>query len=248
MQNLHSRSLPVTVGISFHEGEKWFARSIKSVLSQSVWPKELIIIDDGTNPGLDDFLDKYLSPSNGLNVCKIEVSPKLDISQKYNRIIQNANQAWVQIIDQDDYLYPNFYFSVEKYLEQCNSVIAGGVRSNIKLMSVIGVIISIIVKDGTRINRRWPILGSIATRSGLIYNTNICRYNLFPFPTKNGTDIMQLDNMRKSGELIYVPNALVHYEVHRNSFSRLKSRSQTPEGFLYYLDSQLRYILSRILR
>jgi glycosyltransferase involved in cell wall biosynthesis len=248
VQNLHLRSLPVTVGISFHEGEKWFARCIQSVLSQSIWPKELIIIDDGTNPGLDDFLDKYFTPSTGLDIFKIEVSPKLDISEKYNRIIENANQAWVQIIDQDDYLYPNFYFSVEKYLEKCNGVVAGGVRSNIKLMSVIGAVISIFVKDGTRIKRQWPILGSIATRSGLIYNTNICRYNLFPYPTKNGSDIIQLDDMRKSGDLIYVPSALVHYEVHGNSFSRLKSRSQTPEGFLYYLDSQLRYLLSRILR
>ena len=68
MQNLHSRSIPVTVGISFHNGETWFARSIESVLSQSLWPKELIIIDDGTNPGLGDFVDKYLTPSIGLNV------------------------------------------------------------------------------------------------------------------------------------------------------------------------------------
>jgi glycosyltransferase involved in cell wall biosynthesis len=248
VQNSELREVPISAGISFHNGEQWFRRSIESVLSQSLMPKELIILDDGTNPGLSDFLEKLSFPFYESSIIKVDVNPMLDISEKYNKIIELARQPWIQIIDQDDYLYPNFYRFIQSYLAGDPSVIASGVRSNIKLMSVLGRCVSFFVKDGKSLNKRWPILGSITTRSGLIYNSEICKSNLFSFPTLNGSDIIHLDNMRKRGELIFVPSALVHYEVHGNSFSRSKRRSVTPGGFLYVCDSQIRFLISRILR
>ncbi len=248
MDNVDFRTTSITVGISFHKGNKWFKKTLDSVLSQTLLPTEIIILDDGTTPELNEFLKTGAYSTMPVKIYEIKVDKNLDISQKYNQIIEMATQKWVQIIDQDDHLYENFYEAIEKHLDDYSSVIASGMRSNLKPISIIGKIVRILIKDGTQIKSHWPILGSVATRSGLIYNSQICKSVLFSYPTLNGTDVIHLDHMRKKGKLIFVPSALVHYEIHNDSFSKSKSRSLTPKGLIYSLDSQLRFLLSRLLR
>jgi len=248
MNDTVRKRTPISVAISFHNGEKWFEKTINSVVSQSVLPEELIIVDDGTNPGLSEYLEMLAEDRCPIPLRIHSVDNNLDISDKYNLMIKLARYEWIQIIDQDDFLYPDFYLKTSEFLKENTSVIAGSVRSNLRIISTMGKIAGYFVKDGYYITRKWPILGSFATRSGLIYNSQICKSTPFSCPTQNGTDIIHLDQIRAKGLLVYVPSAIVHYEIHENSYSKSKGRSITPKGALYYIDSYLRFLLSRLLR
>lgn len=248
MIDTERKRTPISVGISFHNGEKWFKKTINSVLSQSLLPEEIIILDDGTNPGLNEYLEVLGTIRCPIPLRVYSVDINLDISDKYNSMIQLARHGWIQIIDQDDFLYPDFYLMTSEFLKDDTSVIAGSLRSNLRIISALGKIVGYFVKDGSCIKRKWPILGSFATRSGLIYNSKICKSTPFSSPTQNGTDIIHLDQMRAKGRLVYVPSAIVHYEIHENSYSKSKSRSITPKGVIYKFDSYVRFFFSRLLR
>lgn len=93
----------VSVVICAYNGEKYLAKSIESVLSQTYRNFELVIVDDGSTDGTANLIRKYADQ----NACiRPFFRTNHGLPASRNFAFENAKGEWVAIIDQDDLCYP----------------------------------------------------------------------------------------------------------------------------------------------
>lgn len=93
----------VSVVICAYNGEKYLARAIESVLSQTYRKFELIIVDDGSTDGTAELIRNYAAD----NACiRPFFRTNHGLPASRNFAFENVMGEWVAIIDQDDVCYP----------------------------------------------------------------------------------------------------------------------------------------------
>lgn len=92
----------ISVIIPLYNKRTVIARTIESVLSQTYWDWELIIVDDGSTDGSDDVVQQYLGDKRIRYIRKFNGG----VSSARNRGIMEAKGEWVCYIDADDYFLP----------------------------------------------------------------------------------------------------------------------------------------------
>lgn len=93
---------PVSVVIAYFNGSAWIERSLKSALSQTHKPAEVIVVDDGSSEEESKFL-QFLAKQHDVIVIKQENSGQ---SVARNNGISKAKTEFVCLLDQDDYFLP----------------------------------------------------------------------------------------------------------------------------------------------
>jgi len=92
----------VTVVIPVYNGEMWISRAIDSVLSQTIAPAEILVIDDGSTDGTARAVERYepmvrcIRQQNG------------GASSARNRGIIEARSEWIAFLDSDDEWFPHW--------------------------------------------------------------------------------------------------------------------------------------------
>jgi hypothetical protein len=71
-----------------------------------------------------------------------------------------------------------------------------------------------------------PLLGTLATRSGVIYRTGALKTTPFPDPQFDGSDIIHLLRLRLEGRCFYLPTTKVNYRVHARAATAKASTEQ----------------------
>ncbi len=91
------RTPAVSVVIPLYNKEKWVGRAVKSVLSQTFWDFELIIIDDGST-------DKSLERVKEFQDDRIRIITQKNrgVSAARNRGVSEAKGRYIAFIDADD--------------------------------------------------------------------------------------------------------------------------------------------------
>jgi len=92
----------VSVVIAYFNGSDWIERSLKSALSQTHKPAEVIVVDDGSSEKDSRFLED-LAKHHEVKVIKQENSGQ---SVARNNGISKAKSEYVCLLDQDDYFLP----------------------------------------------------------------------------------------------------------------------------------------------
>jgi glycosyltransferase involved in cell wall biosynthesis len=105
---------PVSVVIAYFNGSAWIERSLKSALSQTHKPAEVIVVDDGSNEEESEFLQS-LAMQHHVMVIKQENSGQ---SVARNNGISNAKSEFVCLLDQDDFFLPRH---IEILLDTANT-------------------------------------------------------------------------------------------------------------------------------
>ena len=94
----------VSVIIPTHNRLNVLKRAIDSVLNQSFAAYELIVVDDGSTDGTDQWLST-LDSSNSSIISIIQNN--FGVSHARNRAIERARGHWIAFLDSDDYWYKN---------------------------------------------------------------------------------------------------------------------------------------------
>jgi glycosyltransferase involved in cell wall biosynthesis len=94
----------VTVLMSVHNGEKWIANSIESVLAQTYRDLEFIIVDDGSTDSSIRIISNYASSDSRIKVLS---KSNTGLTDSLNRGLLEARGEWVARIDSDDICDPN---------------------------------------------------------------------------------------------------------------------------------------------
>ena len=90
----------ISVVIPTYNRRETIGRSIDSVLNQTLFPSEIIVVDDGSTDGTCDYIQSNF-PS-----IKLLHQPNKGVSSARNMGIRSSNSDWVALLDSDDEWFP----------------------------------------------------------------------------------------------------------------------------------------------
>ena len=103
--------MKISVIIPTYNRKKTLARAIQSVINQSFSPFEILIIDDGSNDGTEEWVKE-----NFRNI-KYIYQNNHGVSSARNIGIENAYGDWVAFLDSDDEWLPNKLYEQVKAID-----------------------------------------------------------------------------------------------------------------------------------
>ena len=103
--------MKISVIIPTYNRKKTLARAIQSVMNQSLSPFEILIIDDGSNDGTEEWVKE-----NFQNI-KYIYQNNHGVSSARNIGIENAYGDWVAFLDSDDEWLPNKLYEQVKAID-----------------------------------------------------------------------------------------------------------------------------------
>jgi len=95
--------MKVSVVIPVHNGEKYLAQAIESVLAQTFRDFELLIVDDGSTDGTAAIIRSYTERDSRVRALTQE---NRGVAAAGNRGLQEARHEWVARLDADDVFLP----------------------------------------------------------------------------------------------------------------------------------------------
>ena len=90
----------ISVVIPTFNRRQTIGRSIDSVLNQTLFPSEIIVVDDGSTDGTSDYIQ-----SNFPSIILLQ-QPNKGVSSARNMGIRSSNSDWVALLDSDDEWFP----------------------------------------------------------------------------------------------------------------------------------------------
>ena len=109
----------VTVGIPFYKGSnvKHFCIAVDSILSQTLVPKEIHLIQDGAAPkNLEEIVDKYTATNP--HVKHLLISENMGLAHAVNISILNSRSKYYARMDSDDIAHPERLSKQVNFLEK----------------------------------------------------------------------------------------------------------------------------------
>ncbi len=112
--NKVQRKYSVLMSVYYKEKAEWFDYAIKSMLNQTIFPDEFVIVEDGPlTEELDKIINKYLEKyPNIFNIVKIKKNGGLGPALKLG--IEKCKNEFIARMDSDDYAVPD---RIEKQFE-----------------------------------------------------------------------------------------------------------------------------------
>ena len=90
----------ISVVIPTFNRRQTIGRSIDSILNQTLFPSEIIVVDDGSTDGTSDYIQSNF-PS-----IRLLQQPNKGVSLARNMGIRSSNSDWVALLDSDDEWFP----------------------------------------------------------------------------------------------------------------------------------------------
>ncbi len=104
----------ITVIIPTYNRQKQVTNAIESVLAQTLLPREIIVIDDGSNDSTQEVLKKYSD-----KITLILSSKNHGVSFARNSAIMQSQSSWIALLDSDDLWSPDKLEKQWQFLQVC---------------------------------------------------------------------------------------------------------------------------------
>lgn len=101
--------------IPMYNSEKSILRCIKSIVDLKVVDSEIIVVDDGSKDNGYEVVKDYADKHDAVNLKLIKKENGGAASAR-NHGINLSNKEYIQFVDADDYLDPNYYDYLKEYL------------------------------------------------------------------------------------------------------------------------------------
>lgn len=217
--------LNLTLGIPLYNSEKTLEETLRSVATQSVRSRDIYLIDDSSTDNSAELARRLISFYGLQNAKLIRNSKNLGIAGTYNKIIDLSRSEWTQILDADDALHERYYETLQTCLGATDALaVITGMTTNVRGLNPLAQIASKLLPGNPPLF--LPLLGTLATRSGVIYRTCALKTTRFPDPQFDGSDIIHLLRLRLAGRCFYLPNAKVNYRIHARAATAKASTEQ----------------------
>ncbi|MBE0598711.1 MAG: glycosyltransferase family 2 protein [Desulfuromonadales bacterium] len=115
----------ISVIIPLYNKRPYIGRCLESILSQTVPPAEIIVVDDGSNDGSREVVESYTSP-----LIRLLVKENGGVSSARNHGIEQATGEFVAFLDADDEWEAGFLETVARLAQRFpqSSVFSTGYR------------------------------------------------------------------------------------------------------------------------
>lgn len=228
--------IEVSLCIPMYRSAEFLAELFGRLRKLDPSPAEIILLNDASpDNSLEMALSFATDPPLGTQVRVLRNERNGGIAAAYNRLATEARYAWLHILDADDYpLEADFYARIESELRPDIDVVITSIDSSSALLRTGNRLFAGLVP--ARPPRWWPLLGSVATRSGVVYRRERVVDQLFAEPAYPGSDVIHLLGLHNGRNCSYTRNAHVHYRVHEGATSS-QARDYSPYlERLTYLD------------
>ena len=164
--------LDLTLGIPLYNSENTLAETIRSVAEQALRPRDIYVIDDHSTDRSREIAQRLLVSYGLTNAKLLSNSQNVGIAGTYNKIAALSHNKWTQILDADDMLQKNYYDKLQHCLEETDALaVISGMTINVLGLNGLTAIASKLVSSRPPLFA--PLLGTLATRSGVIYRTSV---------------------------------------------------------------------------
>jgi glycosyltransferase involved in cell wall biosynthesis len=131
--------LSIAAIIPLYNGARWIEQSIQSVLSQTLLPDELIVVDDGSTDNGPDIVAR-LAADNPL--IKLLHKPNGGQSAARNFGVRHSESALIALLDQDDVWYPHHLEKLVKPFRRRRNIQLGWVCSELSEIDETGGVVN----------------------------------------------------------------------------------------------------------
>ncbi len=240
------KTLDVTLAIPLYNSSDSLPDLLKSLESQTVLPAEIIFLDDASPDNSRELAEDFLQKHPDLNIRIYTNEQNQGIAGTYNKLVLLATEKWIQILDADDHFIGNFYEPIERHMVDGVVAIVASMRSNVDTITWINKLFSRFIP--ATMPRYLPMLGSFATRSGIVYSSQLLKDHGFVDPVFDGSDLLHFFAFRQLGTCIYEQKAVIKYNVHACSFSSKQPDNIYTEELNKRRDIPLTYRIDFFLR
>ncbi|QGW64062.1 glycosyltransferase [Lysobacter soli] len=218
--------IPVSLGIPMYKSEAFLPGLFETLRNLDPLPAEIVLLDDAS-PDASHELATAFAANAPLPVSVLRNETNQGIACGYNRLAATAQERWVHILDADDHPVEfDFYARVLRHLSDDVSAVVTSVQSNSLALRAGNAVLGALVPKHPP--EWWPLLGSFATRSGVIYRRDALLAHPFPDPAYPGSDVVHLLTLRERSRITFDHHAHVFYNVHQGA-----SSSQARDYSLY---------------
>jgi glycosyltransferase involved in cell wall biosynthesis len=107
----------ISVVIPMYNSEKTIVATLDSVFNQKYLPKEIIVVNDGSNDNSLEIVSDYISKNIKISVILID-KENGGVSSARNEGMKIAKGDWIALLDSDDVWLPNKLQRQKEVLEQ----------------------------------------------------------------------------------------------------------------------------------
>lgn len=112
--------MKISIAMATYNGEKYIAKQLDSILSQSFSDFELIICDDCSSDSTIDIINKYLI--NDSRISLFVNKKNIGFKNNFEKIISYCNGEYVAFADQDDIWNKNHLLELYNNINNCNVI------------------------------------------------------------------------------------------------------------------------------
>jgi glycosyltransferase involved in cell wall biosynthesis len=237
----------VSVVLPVFNGARTLSEALESVLSQSFRDFELIVVDDGSEDGTPDVIEKYMRSDPRLKPIRITNS---GIVVALNTGIAAAAGRYVARMDADDICEPARFDKQVAYLDRTPACVAVG--SEMTLIDESGALLksshpklrtSPLQKDRCRGFRHFPPSPpTVPHPSAMIRTEGLRRMGGYRTYFRSGAEDRDLWwRLMKEGEIHRIPERLLRYRVHQSSVSHRYREGMIVDAIVSDLSAISRY-------
>ena len=103
----------ISVVIPLYNKAAEIERTLRSVLEQSVQPREIIVVDDGSTDGSGEIVERVASP-----LVRLVRQQNAGVSAARNKAISLASGRWVALLDGDDRWCEDYLLTMAQLIER----------------------------------------------------------------------------------------------------------------------------------
>ena len=103
----------ISVIIPLYNKASEIERTLRSVLSQSLPPREIIVVDDGSTDGSAEIVERLATP-----LVRLIRQQNSGVSAARNRAMREATGEWVALLDGDDVWCEDYLATVAQMIER----------------------------------------------------------------------------------------------------------------------------------
>ena len=233
-----TESESISVVIPLYNKELEVERALRSVLSQSLMPGEIIVVDDGSTDGSRAIVERVIGENKGVNI-RLIVQENAGVSAARNRGIQEAKGDYVALLDADDFWLSGYIAEVCRMMAYYPNMEAYSTAFDItsgvsRVRAAVPENEGVINPAEEVLKSRYPIIPSTST----LLRSAVLECGGFPEGMRIGEDQWLWVRMMQRGcRFAFSPMSLVRYSREASNRSATIYRSEQSASSLEELYS-----------
>jgi glycosyltransferase involved in cell wall biosynthesis len=244
----------VSIVIPAYNAAGFVLPALESIVDQTWWPQEVLIIDDGSSDATARLVKEWIELRSMPFVVTLFTHTNRGASATRNVGIQMARSHWVALMDADDIWESNHLASLLAAAAGCPEAILAYGAGKLLEGDQLGEHRYDDFWDNPSVRFGQPIAGTSYLKidiavfprlikgnfikpSSLMFARSVAlRSGLFDVSLRSGEDREFLVRLLFNGPFVYTPTSITQYRWHDDNLSQLKNAKQNLENGLRVLE------------